>query len=64
MKLVGNITTLQRICVGNSFLQILELRFGHKAKLLFRLQAQGLAKIIKLKLGQDFEAGVRSVFCR
>ena len=51
-------------CVGNSLLQIWELRFGHKAKLLFRLQAQGLAKIIKLKLGQDFEAGVRSVFCR
>ena len=24
-------------CVGNSLLQIYELRFGHKAKLLFRL---------------------------
>ena len=29
-------------CVGNSLLQILKLRFGHKAKLLFRLSAQGL----------------------
>ena len=24
-------------CVGNSFLQIWNMRFGHKAKLLFRL---------------------------
>ena len=29
-------------CVGNSLLQIWELRFGHKAKLLFRLSAQGV----------------------
>ena len=31
--------------VGKSLLQIWMLRFGHKAKLLFRLSAQGLVKI-------------------
>ena len=35
-------------CVGNSLLQIWKLRFGHKAKLLFRLWSQGLVKILKL----------------
>ena len=48
--------------VGNSLLQIWELRFGHKAKLLFKLWAQGLVKIWKLKFRQDFEAGVCSTF--
>ena len=38
--------------VGNSLFQILKLRFGQKAKLLFRLWAQGLVKIFKLKLRQ------------
>ena len=51
-------------CVGNSLLQIWELRFDHKAKLLFRLLAQGLLKILNLKFRQDFEAGVWLVFCR
>ena len=37
---------------GNSLLQICELRFGHKAKLLFR---QGLVKILKLKFRQDLK---------
>ena len=32
--------------VGNSVLQIWKLRFGHKAKFLFRLLAQGLVKIL------------------
>ena len=41
-------------CVGNSLLQIYDLRFGHKAKLLFRLSAQRLVKILKLKFRQDF----------
>ena len=50
--------------VGNSLLQIWELTFGPKAKLLFRLWAQGLVKILKLKFRQDFEAGVCSAFCR
>ena len=36
-------------CVGNSLLQISKLRFGQKAKFLFRLWAQGLFKILKLK---------------
>ena len=50
--------------VGNSLLQIWELTFLPKARLLFRLWAQGLVMILKLKLRQDFEAGVWSVFCR
>ena len=41
-------------CIGNSLLQILELRFGHKAILLCRLQAQDLVNILKLKFRQDF----------
>ena len=36
-------------------LQIWELRIVHKAKLLFRLCAQGLVKILKLKFGQDLK---------
>ena len=49
--------------VGNSLLQIWKLRFGQKAKLLFRLGAQGLVKILKLRFRQDFEAGFCSAFC-
>ena len=41
--------------VGNSLLQIWKLRFGQKAKLLFRLWAQGLVKILKLKLRQELK---------
>ena len=40
-------------CVGNSLLQIYELRFGHKAKLLFRLSARGLVRSLKLNFSQD-----------
>ena len=36
--------------VGNSLWQIWKLRVGQKGKLLFRLRAQGLVKILKLKL--------------
>ena len=50
--------------VGNSLLQFWELMFGPKAKLLFRLLAQGLVKILNLKFRQDFEALVCSAFCR
>ena len=39
--------------VGNNLLQISKLRFGQKAKLLFR--AQGLVKILKLKFRQDLQ---------
>ena len=35
--------------VGNSLLQIWKLRFAHKARLLFRLSAQGLVRSLKLK---------------
>ena len=45
--------------VGNSWLHIWNLRFGHKAK----LWAHGLVKILKLKFRRDFEAEVWSVFC-
>ena len=38
--------------VGNKLLQILKLRFGQKAKLLFR---KGLVKILKLKFRQDLQ---------
>ena len=41
--------------VGNSLLQIWKLRFGHKAKLLFRFLAQGLVKILILKFRQDLK---------
>ena len=41
--------------VGNSLLQIWKLRFGRKAKLLFRGWAQGLVKFSKLKFRQDMK---------
>ena len=41
--------------VGNSLLQIWKLTFDHKAKLLFRLGAQGLVIILKLKFRQDLK---------
>ena len=50
--------------VGNSLLQFWELTFGPKAKLLFRLLAQGLVKILNLKFRQDLEAVFCSAFCR
>ena len=43
--------------VDNSLLQISKLRFGQKAKLLFRLWAEGLVKILKLEVQAGFEAG-------
>ena len=44
--------------VGNSVLQIWKLRFGQKAKRLFRLLAHRLVKILMLKCTRDFEAEV------
>ena len=41
--------------VVNSLLQIWKLRFGQKARLLLRLWAQSLAKILKLKLRQELK---------
>ena len=49
---------------GNSLLQIWELTFGPKAKLLIKLLSTTLVKISKLKFRQDFEAGVCSSFNR
>ena len=48
--------------VGTSLLQIWNL-IDHKAKLLFRLSAQGLVSCLKLKFRRDFEAEVWSIFC-
>jgi len=36
-KLVDAVTVADEDCVGNNLLQISKLRFGQKAKLLFRL---------------------------
>ena len=41
--------------IGKNLLQIWKLRFGHKAKLLFRFLAQGLVKILILKFRQDLK---------
>ena len=41
--------------IGKNLLQIWKLRFGHKAKLLFRFLAQGLVKISILKFRQDLK---------
>ena len=49
--------------VHDSLVQIWKLNFGHKVKYLFRLWAQGLVKLLKLKFRQDFEAEIWSVFC-
>ena len=50
---VADVDDEDRVC--NSLSQIWKLRFGHKAKLLFRLSAQGLVKILKLKFRQDLK---------
>ena len=55
--------TVADVDVGNSLLQIWKLIFGHKAKLLFRLSAQGLNRSLKLKFRRDFETEVCSIFC-
>ena len=62
-KLVDVVTVADDDHVGNSLLQIWELTFGPKAKLLFKLLSTILVKILKLKFRQDFEAGVCSAFC-
>ena len=41
--------------VGNSLLQIWKLTFGPKAKLLFRLSAQGFVRSLKLKFRQELK---------
>ena len=52
--------------VGNSLLQIWKLRFGQKAKLLFRFWAQGLARILKLSSGKiwGWPVFILLIFCR
>ena len=68
---VGDVDAWER--VDDSLVQILRLKsgsqemksgkepvqkFGHKIKFLFRLLAQGLVEILKLKLMRDLEAEV------
>ena len=49
-KLVEVVTvTVVENRVGNNLLQIWKLRYGYKAKLLFKLSAQGLVRSLKLK---------------
>ena len=52
-KLVDVLTVADDDHVCNNLLQFSKLRFGQKAKLLFR--AQGLVKILKLKFKQDLQ---------
>ena len=40
--------------VGNSLLHTWKLRLGNRVKLLFKLSAQGLVRVLKLKFRQDF----------
>ena len=47
---------------GNSLLQIWKLRIGHKDKILFRLWAQGLVAILKLKSRQDLKLEFHQFF--
>ena len=54
-KLVNVVTVTDEGRVGNNLLQISKLRFGKKVKLLFRLWAQGLVKILKLRFRQDLK---------
>ena len=50
-KLVDVISVADEDRVGNNLL----LKFGQKAKILFRLWAKGLVKILKLKFRQDLK---------
>ena len=54
-KLVDVVSVADDGCVGNNLLQIRKLRFVQKAKLVFRLWAQGLVKKFKLKFRQDLK---------
>ena len=49
--------------VDNSLMQIWKLKFCRRDESLFRLWAQGLVEILKLKFRRDFEAEVKSVLC-
>ena len=48
--------------VDESLVQMWKLKFGHKFNFLFRIWAQGLVKILKMKLRRDCEADVWTVF--
>ena len=50
-------------CAWQQFVANWKLSFGQKAKLLFRLSAQGLVRSLRLNFRRDFEAKVWSVFC-
>ena len=60
-KLVEVVTVANvddEVRVSNSLL----LRFGQKAKLLFRLRAQGLVKILRLKFRHDLQLEIGQFF--
>ena len=66
VKLIDVVTVADfddEVRVGNSLLHIWKLRFGHKAKFLFRLRAQELVTLLNLSFRRYFEAEVWSVFC-
>ena len=67
-KVVNVVTVADEDRVGNNLLRIWKLRFCQKTKLLFRLQAQGMVKILKLKFRQDLQLEMASffllIFCR
>ena len=50
--------------VGNSFLQIWELRFGPKTKLFFQTLSTRVGQDFEVEVQQDFETGACSAFCR
>ena len=54
-KLVDIVTVADDDSVVKKLLQIWKLRFGQKVKLLFRLWAHGLVKILKLNFRQDLK---------
>ena len=60
-KLVDVVTVADEDRVVNNLLQISKLRFGKNAKLLFRLWAQGLVKILKLELQGRFSGPIKMI---
>ena len=54
-KLVDVVTVADEDRVGNNLLQISKLRFGQKAKLLFKILIKPCAQSMKLKFRQDLK---------
>ena len=62
-KLVDVVTVADGDRVGNNLLQIRKLRFVQKAKLLFRLWAQGLVKFLSWSSDKIWSWSLISFFC-